>query len=464
MTLFIACAAALLAAAVWLLTRAAWRRRGRAPADGSAAIVAALTGQLRQLAALRDAGALSPEHYETSKAALERKLLDLITSPAPAPAAAGPAAVDPAVPSRRLVVALAAFMAIVTAGGYWAIGSPGSLSSEPSASTNADAAPPPADAAASAPSHSMDSGKIEAMVDQLAARLKTNPDDAESWAMLARSQVVLERYEPALKSFAQAVKLRPDDAGLLADEADALAMSHGRSLQGEPTALIQRALKLDPNNVKALALAGTAAFDRKEYPEALRHWEALERAAPADSPIAVQVRAAIDEARRLAGLPPAPGVAAAASAALPATGTVPPTFAMPASSPATRTAAPGADAISGTLALAPALKARVSPDDSVFIFARAVDGPRMPLAVMRKQVKDLPMPFTLDDRMAMSPQMKLSGSRQVVLVARVSRSGNPIAQPGDLQGTSGPVAVGATGLRLEINQEVSGAESASKPK
>jgi cytochrome c-type biogenesis protein CcmH len=355
-------------------------------------------------------------------------------------------------PNSLKIAGAAALLALVAAGGYWLSRSPSRPSSLPVT------AAPLASAAPSAP-HAMASGPIEAMVDRLAERLKTNPEDGEGWAMLARSQVVLGHYEPALKSFAQAVKRRPDDASLLADEADALAMTHDRSLKGEPTALIQRALQLDPKNVKALALAGTAAFDRKDFKEALRHWEALERIAPPESPIAVQVRAAIDEARRQAGLPPLPPASSplsAMSAGASASGAAP--------AMANASSAPGAVMVAGTLSLAPALKARVSPDDSVFLFARAVDGPRMPLAVIRKQVKDLPMPFTLDDRTAMSPQAPLSGSRQVVLVARVSHSGNPLAQPGDLQGMSGPVAVGATGVRLEINQEAAGAESASKPR
>jgi len=104
--------------------------------------------------------------------------------------------------------------------------------------------------------------------------------------------------------------------------------------------------------------------------------------------------------------------------------------------------------------IAAALKAKAAPEDTVFVFARAVDGPRVPLAILRKQVKDLPITFTLDDSMAMNPAMRLSTVTQVIVGARVSKSGNAIAQPGDLQGLSKPTAVGATGLRIEIAEEV----------
>ena len=279
--------------------------------------------------------------------------------------------------------------------------------------------------------HALNAEQVAAMIAQLAERLKSRPDDAEGWQMLARSNVVIGKHAQAIEAFKEAARLRPDDANLLADYADALAMTNNRSLDGEPGQLIERALKLEPNNPKALALAGTAAFDRRDYKAAVRHWEKLVRVEPADGPFAQQVQGSIAEARQLAGMPPAATLVADA-------------------------AAPTALAqVSGTVSLAPALKGRVAPDDTLFVFARAVDGPRMPLGIVRKRVSDLPLQFTIDDSMAMSPDAKLSSASRVIVGARISKGGNAMPQNGDYQGLSPAVAVGSAGLKLVIDQEVS---------
>ena len=210
-----------------------------------------------------------------------------------------------------------------------------------------------------------------------------------------------------------------------------LAVTQGRSLDGEPMRLVEQALKLDPDNVKALSLAGTFAFNNKDYATAIRHWERVLQVAPADSPLAQQMRGGIEEARQLAQ-----GKTLETSAA-----------ATPTPAPAV---AAGAAAISGTVSLAPALAANASPEDTVFVFARPAEGSRMPLAIIRKQVKDLPFRFELDDSMAMSPQSRLSAFSQVIVGARVSKSGTAVPEAGDLQGQSQPVAVGTRDLSIEI--------------
>jgi cytochrome c-type biogenesis protein CcmH len=220
----------------------------------------------------------------------------------------------------------------------------------------------------------------------------------------------------------------PRDAQLLADFADALAMARGQSLQGEPEKLVLRALQIEPTNLKALALAGTAQYERKDFKGAANTWRRMLPLVPPDSDDARAIQSNVDEALAMAGA---------------------------AKSPATRRAPAGAGpALRGEVRLSEKLKNQASPDDTVFIFARAAEGPPMPLAVLRKRVRDLPVTFALDDSMAMAPQARLSGFPRVVVSARVSKSGQATAQPGDLQGASAAVANDASGVRVVIDSVV----------
>jgi cytochrome c-type biogenesis protein CcmH len=240
---------------------------------------------------------------------------------------------------------------------------------------------------------------------------------------------------------------------VLADYADTLAMANNRSLDGEPEALILQAVKLDPSNVKALALAGTVAFNHNDFKAAVAHWERAVQVADPASGYAQQLQGALEEARQRGGMPP---VAAAASAPGAARAAAPPMAPTAPNAPAEAApAAPSATAaITGRVSLQAALKGQVGPDDTVFIFARAPTGSRMPLAILRKKVSDLPLDFKLDDSLAMSPAARLSSAQQVVVGARISKTGNAMPSPGDFQVLSAPVAVGASGLKLEISEAV----------
>jgi len=352
-------------------------------------------------------------------------------------AASKPLEDDPAVAapgsSAGLIGVLAVFVFVMAGGGYAMLGAPDRLVLGPESSAKADASPdaqPPMSAASRAEAMA----KINVMVDKMVAHLKEQPDDADGWQMLARTYAAMGKQADANQAFNTAEKLRPNDATLLSDHAVAVALSNNRKLEGEPTQLIERALKADPKHPKALALAGTAAFERQDYKGAVRYWEDLAKVEPADSPFAEQIRASIAEARQMAGMPAAADVSASGKAVA-------------------QTA--GQAQITGTVTLTENLKSRVSPDDTVFVFARPVEGSRMPLAIIRKQVKDLPFQFTLDDSMAMSPAAKLSGSASVTVGARISKSGNAMPQSGDLQGLVPSVPVGTNGLKMEINAEVS---------
>ena len=214
-------------------------------------------------------------------------------------------------------------------------------------------------------------------------------------------------------------------------------MSQGRNLQGKPLELVNRALSISPSQPKALAMAGTEAFYRKDYPAAIAFWERLQPQLPADSEIAKAIAASIAEASELGGTQSAQNL---------------PKAGMPAPKVAQKAVSSGS--VRGQVTLSPALAAKANPRETLFVVARAVNGPRMPLAVIRKNVSDLPLDFTLDDSLAMSPELKLSGVPEVVVIARISKTGNAISQSGDLQGTSPPVKVGARGLKIVIDSVV----------
>jgi cytochrome c-type biogenesis protein CcmH len=405
MTAFAIAAALVAAAAVALALRPLWSRR-RGTASRRELSLAVYRDQLRELDADLAAGTLARGDYDRARMELEKRALeDVQESP---PGAERPA--RPGRDSRRGALwALLAFP-VVALGVYVAVGDPRGL--DP--------------AQREGPTLTMQD--IEGMVQRLADRLEQNPDDVEGWRMLGRSYSVMGRFAEAANAYSRAAARAPRDAQLLADLADALAMARGQNLQGEPEELVQRALQIDPQNLKALALAGTAAFTRGDYRGAERFWQRMVPLLPPDSEDARTVESNIAEARTLAAgkageRKPAPEKAAAA-------------------------------AVSGTVSLSPQLASNAAPDDTVFIFARAPEGPPLPLAVVRKKVRDLPARFTLDDSMAMSPAAKLSAYPRVVVVARVSKGGTPTAAPGDLQGTSAAVANTARGVEVVIDATV----------
>ena len=402
----------------------------------------ALQKQIRQLRAQHAAGSLTDEQFNTQRTALERQLLDHLdqTHTDDAPAAA-PAPTPAARPQRRAGVQtwalLGVFMVVLAAAGYSLTGSPDQINQVPNSMGQAAA---PAEGA-EPPPHAMGTEQMAALVEKLAERMKSNPQDSEGWVMLGRSYAAMGRSDDALAALDKAVKLQPEDATVLADYADALAVKNGRTLDGEPMKYIERALKADPSHVKSLVLAGTAAFNRGDFAVAVQFWDRVALAGSPDNPL-VQVAAnGAAEARSRANLP-----AATAAVAAPATNPIG-AAAMAASATG---AAPAAGSVSGTVTIHPDMLAKASPEDAVFIFARAAVGSRMPLALLRKQVKDLPVAFTLDDSMAMSPAAKISGAEKIVVGARVTKSGQAMPQPGDLEGLSEAVAPGGKGVQVQI--------------
>jgi len=385
------------------------KRRVAAGLTRNAINVAVYRDQLRELDVDLQAGTLARDQYERSRAEIESRLLQDVQQTDEGPRQAR---------SEFSAVAFAIGLPVCALAVYLVVGNPQAIDKK--------------DAGPGSP-HGVTQAQVLEMVAKLDARMRANPDDAAGWIMLARSYAALGRFKEASEAYANAAARVSDDAQLFADYADTLAMAQGQKLDGEPEKLIARALAIDPKNVKALALAGTVAFNRKDYSKAIGYWERILPVVPPDSETAQAVRASITEARAFAG--GAPPVASAAEGS-------------------DRPSAPAGSRISGTVTLAPALAARIEPNDTVFIFARAVQGPRMPLAILRRRASELPIEFTLDDSMAMTPQMKLSSFPEVVVGARVSKSANAMPQPGDLEGSSSPIKVGANGVSVVIDSEV----------
>ncbi len=425
MSLFWIIAAVLLLLAMWLVAGHLLRKTASAGAgDGARATnIAVLKAQLQQLDLDLAAGRLDAAQHQQSRAEIERRALEE-ESVASAPASVGS-------PRATLVLVLLAVPVLALAL-YSALGTPQALS-------------PEARVAAAPHGGDVTQQDMEVMIAKLAERMEKQPpgqvSDTEGWVMLGRSYAAMQRYPDAKRAFARALQLMPNEAQILADQADVLAMIQGRSLEGEPLKLISQALQNDPSNLKALALAGTAAFERKDFTGALNFWGRARAVAPPDSEFVKGLEGGMAEARAAAAAAggsvalaaAAPRQAAAAEAAQPLAG------------------APGMASISGRVSLSPALAARVAPGDTVFIFARAAEGPRMPLAILKRTAADLPVSFTLDDSMAMAPQFKLSSFPSVVVGARVSKSGNATPQSGDLEGLSAPLSSAGAGLELVID-------------
>lgn len=268
-------------ALLFLLPPLLGRAAPGAPASRQSANLEVLRDQLRELEADLAARTIDPSQYARAREDLGRRVME------EAPLSPKPAMSVAAGRASAAVVALA--LPTLAVGAYLTLGNPGSLD------------PAQASQAAGAATHALGPDQIEAMTEGLARRLQEQPGDVDGWKMLARSYGALGRYGDAAAAYGRAAEQSPDDAQLLADYADVLAMAQGRTLAGEPERLIARALQADAKNVKALALAGTAAFHRQDYAGALRHWEPILVLVPGDSPMARSIAGSIEEARALGG-------------------------------------------------------------------------------------------------------------------------------------------------------------------
>lgn len=275
-------------------------------------------------------------------------------------------------------------------------------------------------------SHALTQQQIQGMVERLAEKLQSNPNDGQGWLMLARSYSVLGRFPESAAAYGRAVAMLPPDAQTFADFADTVAMAQGRKLQGNPESLVRKALEIDPRNIKALALLGTIYFERQEYRSAIGEWQKVLALIPPDSTVAAGIQGSVRDAEsRLASA---------------------------GGDPSSKAVKGGV--VTGIVALDKSLAGKISKQDTVFIFARAESGPKMPLAILRKTVADLPLRFTLDDSMAMAPNLRLSQYPLVVVGARISKTGDALSRTGDWQGVSEPIEPGGKDVKILINSQV----------
>jgi cytochrome c-type biogenesis protein CcmH len=404
-------------------------RSTKAQPDPDALNTEIIKAQLAELDTDLKMGRLDENQYAAARRDLERELLDDL-SPAGAAAATKPAR------SGQWVVALLVIaIPLMAVALYQQLGSKQIIPLLEQRGTATTGSPG---------RHEMGEESLEQMVNVLAEKLKGKPDDLRGWVLLARSYETLNRYADALGAYRNARRLSGDNPEVLADYADALVMANGGRFSDEAGEVLQKAVEAQPNNVKALWLIGHWKNQQGSYTEAINYWQRAAALLPAGSEDSRVIAQQISQLQQRLGITPsAPAAVAAAS---------------PAGAPATAgggTPAAAGHAITVTVALDPALAAQAAPESTVFIFARAVQGPPMPLAAIRKQVKELPVTVTLDDSNAPLPGMTLSKFDQVTVGARISASGNPLPQSGDLEGSQSPVSVASPGtVAITIDREV----------
>jgi len=264
---------------------------------------------------------------------------------------------------------------------------------------------------------------VERMVTEFAQKMEKDPQNLKGWVMLARSYRILGRNQEAEKAYARAGDFVNSDPQLLADYADVIATNTNGDFSGKPMQLINQALKLDPNNLLALWLSGSASFSTQNYKVAVQTWEKLNSLLPAQSDESRAIQASIAEAREKGHLP--------ASAPL----------------------VMSDKAVSGIVEVAADLQSKIKPGDILMVIARK-PGERMPVAVLKTDVTKFPMSFALNDALAMNPQMPISQLPEVSVEVRISKTGMAKAETGDLISKPKIVTVGTSKVRLLIDQAI----------
>lgn len=349
--------------------------------------------ELDKLEADRLAGTVDADNYEQAHAEMRQRLFQ-DTDEADDLAVLGS--------PKKTIVGICLFVVLLSAGLYFYLGDAARI----------------AEKSAEQP---MTQEAVDKMVTEFAAKMEKEPDNLKGWAMLARSYRILGQNAEAAKAYARAGSFVDTDPQLLADYADVLAANANGNFAGKPQQLLNKALALDPNNLLALWLSGTAAFNAQNYKAAVQYWEKLEKQLPPETDEARAIASSIAEARSKGGLAPA------------------------------ATPAINNRGVSGRVGISSALQSKVNAGDTLMVIARK-PGERMPVAVLKTPVTTFPVSFVLNDALAMSPNALISQLPEVSVEVRISKTGMAMPEAGDLISAAQTIKVGTTDARLLIDQ------------
>ncbi|WP_243221623.1 c-type cytochrome biogenesis protein CcmI [Methylobacter sp. S3L5C] len=391
--LFLLIVSILILIAFLLILPPLWRKQSAQATDLDQRNILIAQNRLAELKESRQSGALSQAQYDDQLADLEQALSDdlEIKSHVTSTQSQG----------RWLVYVLVLGIPLLAGSLYLSLGNYQAISHSAEMAIDPD---------------TLKLAEVNKMVAGLAEKMKATPDDAKGWIMLGRSYKALEQYPKAVEAFANAYRLLGDQVDIMLLYADAIAYASDKNLAGKPTELVFKALALEPDNMNALWLGGMAKAQQGDPATAIKLWRKLAALLPPESDAQKEINALLAKIES-----ESPQAVAQSEASQ---------------------AANVADvAITVKISMAPELQKLTSPSDTVFVYAQALSGPKMPLAIVRKQVSDLPLTVSLNDAMAMMPNMKLSNFAQVKLLARISKSGNAMSQLGDLIGVIDQVAL-----------------------
>ena len=383
---------------LWVLLR---ERKPVTQASQAKANAKVYRDQILDLDREHDSGHISDEEWQQSRDELSLRLLEDT-------AAVDDPAAKTEKPAIWTAVVLAVALPLGSMGMYMWVGQPEALN--PLALKTPD---------------QVDPKDLTKMAQTLAEKLQDKPDNLQGWVMLGRTYRTLENFDAALRAYDSALKLSDDD-DLKLERIEVIAMQRQGQFEGEPWNVIREVLQRDPQHFGALLTAGSASYAEGKFADALKYWEQARKPLDANNPDLQGLESAIATVRERLGMPPAKVTSAATS---------------------------GLN-VTGQVSLSASLKSKASPNDVVFIYATPANGDRMPLAIFKTTVSQLPFNFTLDDSTAMAPDRKLSAAGEVMVKVRVTKSGNAMPQSGDLSGSLGPVKVGAKGLKLEIKDQI----------
>ncbi len=389
-----------------------WRKRPLAAADIDQHNIAIAKQRLVELKEQLQGGNLSQVLYEEQLQELEQALSDDLDIQSPVKLSS----------TEGRWMAIVLMLAIPLGAGllYWTLGSYQSLTPGSQTAANQGVA---------------EREQMISMVTGLAARLEKEPNDAQGWLMLGRSYKYLEQFPKAVSAYERAYSIMGDKPEVMLLYADALAFVNNEELAGKPAELVFKALAIEPENITGLWLGGMAKAQAGELVEAMTLWKKLEPLLPEGSDALQEIQ----------------GLMAKLDTQMPESGAQAET--KPEQAVSKDQALNAVASLEIQVALSPEMKAE--PSDTVFVYAQALSGPQMPLAIVRKQVSELPLTITLTDAMAMMPTMKLSNFEQVKLLARISKSGNAMKQPGDLIGVIEQVAIAdKNSHKILINSQV----------